>query len=152
MIYTGRWSAKYNNAVKVSISVGDPRWMTVDWKIKELAPYGIHGKYKGDIAKMMYRENLKKMGINRITALLKKAQEQFPGKDIILCCWENVHKGEACHRRWLADWMNENGGQDLPEAPDSTMGNEPTNRDFKKKDDMKEKQISITELLAGGLA
>lgn len=154
MIYTGRWTGKYENAIKVSICVGDPKWATVEWKIKELAPYGIHGKYKGDVAKMMYREALKKIGVKGIAALLKKAEEQFPGKNIILCCWENVHKGEACHRRWLAEWLKENGGMDLQEAADSTMNSsEPMNRDFtEKKPSMEQRQLNIFELMAGGLA
>ena len=31
-------------------------------------------------------------------------------------CYENVHKGEVCHRRWAADWFLAEHGLIVPEV------------------------------------
>jgi hypothetical protein len=117
MIYTGRYSGKYDeNTVKVAISVGKPRWGGFEDEIKELAPYGIHGKYEGEEAKTRYMAQLERLGILGIKALFKNISSKYEGKDIILCCWENVSIGEECHRRWLAEFIYKHTGRELKEA------------------------------------
>jgi len=115
MVYTGYWAGEYKDAIRISISVGDPYWLTIDGKIKELAPYGIHGKYTGNIAKIMYVEMLERLGIKKVLELIKEMEERFKGEDIILCCWENVFNGKECHRRWLAEWIKEKSGYTIDE-------------------------------------
>lgn len=118
MILTGRYSGKYaENTVKVAISVGKPRWGGYDAEIKELAPYGIHGKnYPEEIAKDLYMRQLDELGVSGIKVVFKKIASQFEGKDVILCCWENVNQGEECHRRWLAEYILQHTGKELKEA------------------------------------
>lgn len=149
MIFTGRWNGHYNDSIKVSISVGDPKWMTPEYKIRDLAPYGIHGKFTGEIAKKLYFDKLNKIGSRGIKDLLKRAEQLFPNKNIILCCWEDVNKGEACHRRWLAEWLQINDGMILLEATEQRFddnSDEPMGRKFD--DKMEKRQVSIEELMA----
>ncbi|MDK2899613.1 MAG: hypothetical protein PWQ45_115 [Thermosipho sp. (in: thermotogales)] len=117
MIYTGRFTAKYENAVKVAISVGKPKWENgYDAKVDALAPYGILNKYPLGLQKVKYKEKLEKIGAESIKDLMNKLEKKFEGKDVILCCWEDLRKpNQQCHRRWLADWLEEKTGFLIPE-------------------------------------
>jgi len=53
------------------------------------------------------------LGVERVREMLTTAQGDQPG--IMLLCFENVHAGERCHRRYLADWITAKLGLDVPE-------------------------------------
>jgi len=39
------------------------------------------------------------------------------GRRLVLLCYENVHRGECCHRRWLAEWFWSRWQIEIPELP-----------------------------------
>ena len=43
------------------------------------------------------------------------------GRTAILLCYENVHKGEFCHRRLVAAWLEQRLGIQVPELPYPTV-------------------------------
>lgn len=90
--------------------------------VSELAPYGIfkNPKYEGaswDEKRAGYYERLNNKGVSMFTKLVE-LQREHPDQALVLLCWENVHQGEECHRRWAADWFKEQLGLDVPEVSD----------------------------------
>ena len=63
----------------------------------------------------VYLGQLEKLGVDRIANQLGRISHEHDGKPLALLCFENVLKGEACHRRAFADWWKEQTGQDVPE-------------------------------------
>lgn len=35
---------------------------------------------------------------------------------LVLLCYENVHRGEVCHRRMAAEWIEQRSGLVVPEV------------------------------------
>lgn len=109
MIYTGYYSKlkMYKDAglKTISISRSEPKSITVDGKIIELAPSKeLFEKSKaGCISNMeytsMYLDQLDTLGIKNILLLIHNY-----GDDLVLLCWEAPNK--FCHRHILADYIN----------------------------------------------
>jgi hypothetical protein len=55
---------------------------------------------------------------DRVIHQLADLATQFPGRRLVLLCYEDVHRGEVCHRRWFADWMWSRWQIEIPELPD----------------------------------
>jgi hypothetical protein len=52
---------------------------------------------------------------DKIRAQLGEIQAKYPGQTLVLLCYEDVHAGKACHRRWFADWIAERFQVEIPE-------------------------------------
>lgn len=105
----------------VGITTGRPRFVRYQYlTIKALAPWELmRGPLKGiddiPIERRVYRERLR-VHEDEILAALHEIAQVHPGAPAVLMCFEAVaEKGEACHRRWFAEWAHERYGWDVPE-------------------------------------
>jgi hypothetical protein len=114
------------HGVPVRISVGAPKF----WRGRKLvdgrvaAPWGLiesAGKaaLSIDERRERYEQRLDEKG-DEVVALLARIAVEHPGEQLCLCCFEDVHAGQECHRRWLAEWLEDRFGIDVPELTDDT--------------------------------
>lgn len=68
-----------------------------------------------------YSDQLERAGVKEIRSFLAHVQERNPGADVALCCFEDVHAGQICHRRMFADWWFERTGERIPELAEDTV-------------------------------
>jgi hypothetical protein len=47
--------------------------------------------------------------VETIIAQLAAISRRHPGRPLVLLCYENVGRGEVCHRTWFADWIKRYG-------------------------------------------
>ena len=120
-IYTGRYADKKMNEygfVPVGVTLGRPRFK-VDYAyvyLRLLAPQKyMWGKSHEEFSRL-YRQYLEQIGFARIKAELEDISIGHGDKDLILLCFEDVHKGENCHRRVFAEWWQEKTGEEVPEV------------------------------------
>jgi hypothetical protein len=115
---TGRYGSwRPGDGVPIRTTVGYPRfWRHGDLLfIRLLAPFGIFGKgLDPDEAHRLYLARLDGHAEEILVALTDVAN-QHPGRTLCLLCFEDVHQGEACHRRWFADWYQQHFGVEVPE-------------------------------------
>ena len=117
-LVTGRYKTwRPGDGVAVRTTVGYPRF----WRhgplvfVRELAPYGVFGQgLDPDEGRRRYRERLDANAPAIVTNLAEIAR-QHPGEPLCLLCFEDVEAGEACHRRWFAEWAKERYGIVVPE-------------------------------------
>ena len=65
-----------------------------------------------------YMKHLDNKGFEKIAAQIQHYLDF--GKDLVLCCYEDVRKpGEWCHRLLFAEWWQQKTGQIIPELPNS---------------------------------
>ena len=62
-----------------------------------------------------YRHHLYRVTAERIAQALEEIASRHPGRRLVLLCFENVWAGEACHRRYFAEWWLEQTGIVVPE-------------------------------------
>lgn len=63
-----------------------------------------------------YMAHLDRIGLERISAQLQQYFEL--GKDVVLCCYEDVREpNEWCHRLVFAEWWLKNTGKKIEELP-----------------------------------
>ena len=98
----------------VQTSLGTARWLTlVEWPA--VYPYGLLDETDPATFRRKYRARLHKRG-RRILAELEELREAYGA--LVLCCWEDLAKPEAwCHRRLLAEWIEEKTGLQVEEVP-----------------------------------
>lgn len=106
--------------VPVRTSVGLARGFKFPHEfVSELAPYGIfrNAKYAdATTAEKRIAYNTRIAGkVAPMLAKLAGLRDSYPGARLVLLCWENVHAGEECHRRWAADWLESELGLIVPE-------------------------------------
>lgn len=65
-----------------------------------------------------YRDKLDKRALE-IAATLTGISQTHGNRGVVLLCFENVHKGERCHRTMLAKWLQEQTGRSVAELEDS---------------------------------
>jgi uncharacterized protein YeaO (DUF488 family) len=65
-----------------------------------------------------YIARLDALGVDQVRDMLTTVQGEHPG--VVLLCYEDVHAGETCHRRYLADWLKARLGLVVPELPDGS--------------------------------
>jgi hypothetical protein len=63
-----------------------------------------------------YHLQLDDIGVDKIRAVLRLVAERHEAAGMVLCCFENVCKGEWCHRRMFADWWFERTGEAVDEV------------------------------------
>jgi hypothetical protein len=118
-LVTGRYG-KFNPDLGVPIrsTVGYPRF----WRhgplvhAKEITPYGVFGNRELDDSaqRIAYLARLQDLAVPAVEFLAGVAR-QHPGQRLVVCCFEDVHAGEECHRRWFADWFESRYGIAVPE-------------------------------------
>lgn len=119
----------------VAISLGLPKWLQ-PWTSKhytELAPPGwllkaARQKQEDEgeeVANAYYTELFQA----RVLAKLRPdAVLRDIGRDAVMLCFENVHAGEFCHRRLVAEWFQRRLSVEVPElivAPPAPKLEEP---------------------------
>ena len=92
---------------KVSISRGVPKWFTPDVIYMPLAPSWqlIRISNEEEYTARYQAEVLDKLNVNDVLSLFQDGA--------ILLCWEPV--GKFCHRRLVAEWIQNNTGIVVPE-------------------------------------
>lgn len=113
-----RHQAGERGIVPVRTSLGKPRFsetLAVAPYISELAPYGLLKLPKREF-QAKYRERLEKKGVRAIEKRLCEVYAEYQ-RPLALLCYEDVHKGEWCHRQMFAQWWYEQTGQAVPELP-----------------------------------
>ena len=98
----------------------DPR--LVDGRL--LAPWGLVNGGKAPFSLDERRERYERRLDERsdeVVALLARLAVEHPGEQLCLLCFEDVHAGQECHRRWLAEWIEDRFGIDVPELIDDTQ-------------------------------
>jgi hypothetical protein len=147
-IYTSRFSNKElrsGNYIPLSITVGQPRFplgYTVAGQIRELAPYEL---FKRGYGKEEYTERyfakMDKVGVAALRRIFAKYEALYPGKPIVLLCYEDVRdETQFCHRSVFADWWKARTGEEVKELPDSSPEKKP--KAAKKQEPKKEAEKS----------
>ncbi len=118
-LYTSYWSCpilRHVDAVKVSISRGQPKW-PVGFKYRRamlLAPSRETFALKSDEAfEREYLRELEEAGVEKIRDLLRRFSEEAGGRPLVLLCWER-HRAE-CHREMFSRWWFEQTGEAVEE-------------------------------------
>jgi uncharacterized protein YeaO (DUF488 family) len=91
----------------ISISLGNPRWTNILYKMKELAPTGENLKIGRAGDTQTYTKNFKEMlsllNKDDIKTRLKEISQENDGMDVALCCYETPKS--FCHRYLVAEWL-----------------------------------------------
>lgn len=124
MIFTSRYQnpeLRSGNYTVVGVTRGAPKFQlayTLSGNIMEIAPPGwLFNEYNREVFTKKYRQNIEKIGVKRILDILNRYSAQ--GKDVVLCCYEDVRKpGEWCHRLVFAEWWLDKTGELIEELPD----------------------------------
>lgn len=118
MVYTSNYfNKKIKDLVKVNISVSIPKGISVDERWKTVAPDWFtllkpykDGEIDDDEYTKRYLRQLEEKKFEVITEFRELTQKH---DDIVLLCW--CKKGNFCHRRILANWLEEQGFDEIPE-------------------------------------
>jgi hypothetical protein len=127
-IYTSRYSnpkLRSGDYVTVRISLGKPKWelgYMLHCEISALMPFGL---LNSDISyeefKRKYFLRLDKTGVSRLADGFSIIQQKYPGRDIVLLCYEDVRKPDDwCHRTLFAEWWKLNTGEIVEELTDTS--------------------------------
>lgn len=123
-VYTSRYSnpeLATGNYTVVGITRGAPKFplrYQVVGNIMEIAPPGyLFGEYDRTRFTGSYFKNMDKIGVGKIHTLISKYLNL--GKDVVLCCYEDVRKpNEWCHRLVFAEWWLKRTGEVITELQD----------------------------------
>lgn len=100
----------------VGITVGEPRF-SLDYELADnvrmLAPFGLLGIDDETEFTRRYRERLDLYGAEKILRVLAAVARREHREGVVLLCFEPA--GVFCHRRVLADWIEQQTGQHVPE-------------------------------------
>lgn len=80
-------------------------------ELLDLAPYGAFGETDPARFDKLYVERLNRKGVDRIARQLSALLLDHPDGTIVLCCYEDLLKGERCHRQTFARWWLEQTGE-----------------------------------------
>lgn len=122
-IATSRYAARdlilASGLAPVATSVGLPKFATgyqIADHAKLLAPYGLLDIDDEDEFTRRYVERLERYGAHKILGVLAGIARREQTRGVALLCWEDLTKPDAwCHRRVLADWIEQQTGQHVPE-------------------------------------
>ncbi|MER6828841.1 hypothetical protein [Streptosporangium sp. NPDC000563] len=121
LLTTGRYKdfdPKYGVAIR--ITVGRPRFVRYPYEeALSLAPHELFKPPYKDIddiptERWVYNKRLAEHEA-AILEELRSVARKHPGRGGVLLCYENVNAGEACHRRWAAEWFKQRYGWNIPE-------------------------------------
>ncbi len=102
--------SKYNGKNGISIALSSPSWFKGN-SFKKLAPtWSILNEYKKTKNKERYIKRFKKEILSKLDP-----NEVFNslGNKAVLLCWEK--SGKFCHRRIVAEWLEDNLNIKVPE-------------------------------------
>lgn len=124
MIYTSRYQnpeLATGRYTVVGVTRGKPKFplkYELAGNIIEIAPPGyLFNEYDRGRFTPRYFQHMDRQGARKIAHIL--AQYERLGKDVVLCCFEDVRKpNEWCHRLVFAEWWRSRTGEDIPELPD----------------------------------
>lgn len=124
MIYTSRYQnpeLATGRYTVVGITRGKPKFplnYLLAGNIIEIAPPGyLFNEYNRARFTPRYFQHMDQQGVRKIVHIL--AGYEKLGKDVVLCCFEDVRKpGEWCHRLVFAEWWLSRTGEVIPELPD----------------------------------
>lgn len=131
------WRPSEGVAVRVTVGRPKPQYFAPPYEeLLTIAPWELFqgGRYLNlpePEELRLYRHRLH----TRRARLLKELAEladRIDGQAAVLLCYEDVHAGEICHRRWFADWAEEVWGWQIPEIPPASS-RMPVQRDRTKK-------------------
>jgi hypothetical protein len=116
--------------VPIRSTVGYPQFWRHGplWHVTGITPYGVFGKVlDDDTARAAYRNRLDDHA-EVILASLAEVARRHPGQPVVVLCFEDVHTGQDCHRRWFAEWFEERYGIAVAELPprEEVVGVEPS--------------------------
>jgi hypothetical protein len=104
--------------VPVRVTLGrPPRWFFHEWEeVRLIAPTPSIFKVEDDDEfRALYVARLRDLGPERIEESLRELSDRHPGERLVLLCYEDVLKGEVCHRRMFAAWWRAVTGERVPE-------------------------------------
>lgn len=117
-------TSRYQNwrpehGVPIRSTVGYPRF----WRgpqlvfVKPITPFGIFGRglLDEEVVRSQYLARLDDHAEQIVTTLTAIARANL-GRPLCVMCYERVDLGEACHRRWLAEWMQDRYEIEVPEV------------------------------------
>lgn len=121
------YTSRYQNGVRIKesglgavcISLGFPKWplsYPIVHSAPELMPSWDFLKLPLDQYRPLYLKKLEKMGASYLIDTLEAVatRKKLPG--LVLLCYEDLNKpGEWCHRRLLAEWVQQKLGMEIPE-------------------------------------
>lgn len=107
--------------VPVKTSVGSPRFIAEakDWpQVGMLAPHGLMMITDREEFEARYRARLDEHGVLAIAEALRAVHDgqSAPRLPLALLCFEDLDKGEWCHRRTFAAWWEEKTGQAIEDC------------------------------------
>ena len=126
MIYTSRFSnpeLKSEQYTVVGIVRSLPKYKPkyeIAGNILDIAPTrALFSVYDRETFTTPYKKHLDKIGLERISAQIQAYLGI--GKDVVLCCYEDVRKPhEWCHRLVFAEWWFEKTGCQILELQDGS--------------------------------
>lgn len=124
MIYTSRYQnpeLATGHYTVVGVTRGKPKFplkYPLAGNIMEIAPPGyLFNEYDRGRFTPRYFQHMDRQGVDKIVRIL--AGYERLGKDVVLCCFEDVRKpNEWCHRLVFAEWWFKRTGEAIPELPD----------------------------------
>ncbi len=117
-VYTSRWANRDLAdlaCVPVGISRGVPRFaLPYQYRrVSELAPDDqAWAEQDPEAFRLSYLRQLGEIGADAILGRLERVSGGLP---VVCLCYEDVHAGESCHRRYLADFLRARAGLVVPE-------------------------------------
>jgi hypothetical protein len=112
--------------VPVRITLGKPWRFGFDHEeIRLLAPTPQSFRLEGEEFEREYRRRLDGIGVERLRTIFEDVAGRHENARVCLLCFENVLKGELCHRRTFADWWHRQTGEFVPELDPAEFGAEP---------------------------
>lgn len=123
-VYTSRYSnpeLRTGKYTVVGVSRGLPKFnlgYALAGSIKDFAPPGyLFNEYDRSIFTPKYFAYMDRIGIDRAKQML--SPYKIYGKNIVLCCYEDVRiQGEWCHRLVFAEWFAKKTGYKIEELQD----------------------------------
>jgi hypothetical protein len=120
-LMTGRYQTfRPELGVPVRSTVGAPTWWPHGDLLhaRDATPYGIFGSgLDDDAARAAYLDRLDRHD-EQLVGFLADVARRHRGQPVVVLCFEDVHAGQSCHRRWLADWFQARFGIEVPESAD----------------------------------
>jgi hypothetical protein len=102
--------------VPIGITVGPPNWLSYELaaNLGPLAPHGLR-HLDGDAFEQAYLRRLDAFGVEAIERMIASVVDAYLASGAVLLCYENVERGEVCHRRMFASWYEQQTGREVPE-------------------------------------
>jgi hypothetical protein len=120
-LVTARYSSwRPELGVPIRTSVGHPRFWRRGVPLLQMRSVTPHGVFRNPTLhtvseqRVAYLARLEDLA-DDIVAELAALAHAFPGKALVVLCFEDLTKGE-CHRRWFAEWFEGRYGIEVPEV------------------------------------